>query len=337
MKQWTVMLIPHDRGSTRTFHLNNYQIGLVALLLVSLSFTTSFFYGRNCAASRQFDRRLREVRQELERQKAAQATKPAGPQTFTAQERIEMENRLRSEYNASIATITSRLGELRDLEDAARKLTGQTSKTPPKEIVATSGRGGRGGGESDLSAIAYEPDTGMEASPSFIEGLSHPTADLIIQEIDLRRAVLQDIVRQLQQKQESILYYPNITPAIFFRHGISSPYGLRKDPFSLRVAHHDGMDIMGPLGSPVAATARGTVSFAGWDGELGNSVRISHGNGIETIYAHLQKILVKTGQKVERKEVVGKLGTTGRSTGPHLHYEIHVNGRTVNPAKYLRE
>lgn len=331
------MLIPHDRGSTRTFHLNNYQIGLVALLLVSLSFTTSFFYGRNCAASRQFDRKLREVRQEMERQKAVQATKPTGPQAFTAQERIELENRLRAEYNASIATITSRLGELRDLEEAARKLTGQTTKNPPKEVVTAKGRGGRGGGESNLSAIAYEPDTGMEASPSFIDGLSHPTADLIIQEIDLRKAVLQDIVRRLKEKQESILYYPNITPAVFFRHGISSSYGLRKDPFSLRVSHHDGIDIMGALGSPVAATANGTVVFAGWDGDLGNSVRIGHGNGIETVYAHLQKILVKSGHKVERKEVIGKLGTTGRSTGPHLHYEIRVNGRSVNPAKYLRD
>lgn len=337
MKQWTVMLIPHDRGCTRTLRLSGYQVWLVVLLLTTVSFSTSFFYGRSCAVNRQIDRKLRETRQELERRRLEQASKPAASASLTAQERIELEGRLRNEYNASIAAVTAKLNELREIEEAARKLTGRSNANTAKEIANAPSRGGRGGAESSLTDVAYEQDPLTITSPSFIEGLAHPSADLIIQEIDLRRTALTQMVAQLEAQQEVVLCYPNISPALFFRHGISSPFGLRKDPFTLRVAHHDGVDFMGATGSPIAATANGTVVWAGWDGDYGRTVRIDHGNGLITCYCHLQTILVATGDKVERKQVIGKLGNSGRSTGPHLHYEVHSEGRPVNPMKYMRD
>ena len=108
------------------------------------------------------------------------------------------------------------------------------------------------------------------------------------------------------------------------------------DPFLGRPAIHTGIDLRGDVGEPVHATATGRVSIAGREGGYGNMVEISHGNGLATRYGHLSAIDVKVGQTVRIGEVIGKIGSTGRSTGPHLHYETRINGEAVDPQKFLR-
>jgi len=117
---------------------------------------------------------------------------------------------------------------------------------------------------------------------------------------------------------------------------MSSPFGMRLDPFLGRPAIHTGIDLRGELGEPAHATAAGKVTIAGREGGYGNMVEINHGNGLATRYGHLSKILVKVGQIVHIGEVVGLIGSTGRSTGPHLHYETRINGEAVDPQKFLR-
>jgi len=117
---------------------------------------------------------------------------------------------------------------------------------------------------------------------------------------------------------------------------MSSPFGMRLDPFLGRPAIHTGIDLRGDIGEPVHATATGKVTIAGWDGGYGNMVEIDHGNGLATRYGHLSKIEVKVGQFVRIGETVGRIGSTGRSTGPHLHYETRINGEAVDPQKFLR-
>ena len=117
---------------------------------------------------------------------------------------------------------------------------------------------------------------------------------------------------------------------------MSSPFGMRLDPFLGRPAIHTGVDLRGEIGEPARATATGKVTIAGWDGGYGNMVEIDHGNGLATRYGHLSKILVKVGQFVRIGETVGLIGSTGRSTGPHLHYETRINGEAVDPQKFLR-
>jgi murein DD-endopeptidase MepM/ murein hydrolase activator NlpD len=117
---------------------------------------------------------------------------------------------------------------------------------------------------------------------------------------------------------------------------MSSPFGVRTDPFLSRPAMHTGIDLRGEMGEPAHATANGKVSFAGWDGGYGRMVEINHGNGLATRYGHLSEIDVKVGQQVRIGQVIGKIGSTGRSTGPHLHYETRINGEPVNPQKFLR-
>lgn len=117
---------------------------------------------------------------------------------------------------------------------------------------------------------------------------------------------------------------------------ISSRFGGRTDPFTGRRAVHGGLDFRAKSGTPVLATADGIVVTAGRKGGYGNLVEIDHQNGITTRYAHLSRIHVKIGQRIKRSKIVGKVGSTGRSTGPHLHYEVRKNGQTRNPLKFVR-
>ena len=116
----------------------------------------------------------------------------------------------------------------------------------------------------------------------------------------------------------------------------SSGFGTRIDPFLGRAAFHTGVDFRDAPGSPVFATAPGTVVAAGSNGGYGLMVEIDHGNGITTRYAHLATIIVQEGQSVPVKKVIGRVGSTGRSTGPHLHYEVRIDDDAVDPTRFLR-
>src|ERR1700730_14379467 len=116
----------------------------------------------------------------------------------------------------------------------------------------------------------------------------------------------------------------------------SSPYGVRVDPFLHVPAMHTGIDFRGSYGEPAHATAAGTVTSAGWSGGYGQMVEIDHGNGLATRYGHLSEIDVRVGQNIRIGQVVGRIGSTGRSTGPHLHYETRVDGEAGDPQKFLK-
>ena len=117
----------------------------------------------------------------------------------------------------------------------------------------------------------------------------------------------------------------------------TSGYGVRSDPFRGGAAMHPGIDLAGPLGTPIYATAEGTVLRAGWNsGGYGNLVEIDHGRGIATRYGHMSAILVHAGDRISRGQVIGRMGSTGRSTGSHLHYEVRIDGKPVNPIPFMK-
>lgn len=140
---------------------------------------------------------------------------------------------------------------------------------------------------------------------------------------------------ELANASDRISHIPSIQP-ISEKHlrAMASGYGSRKDPIYGTTRFHEGMDFSSPIGTPVYATGDGTVSFANWQSSYGNLVEINHGYNYTTRYAHLSEILVKPGQAVKRGDLIGKVGSTGKSTGPHLHYEVRFRGQPQNPVNY---
>ena len=131
-------------------------------------------------------------------------------------------------------------------------------------------------------------------------------------------------------------FHTNVQPSIWPVEGrLMGGFGERTDPFSGEGAMHTGVDISAPTGTPVRTTADGIVTFAAWSSGYGQLVIVDHGGGFETYYAHLSRFAVVEGQEVRRGEQIGAVGSTGRVTAPHLHYEVRIGGAPVNPHPYL--
>jgi murein DD-endopeptidase MepM/ murein hydrolase activator NlpD len=160
----------------------------------------------------------------------------------------------------------------------------------------------------------------------------HDFLDQLQTETRLEELQQEELLAVLRSNQNFFASTPSIWPTEGF---VTSGFGYRSSPFTGRREFHQGVDIAGPPGTPVYATANGQVIFAGKDGAFGLSVNINHGASIVTSYSHLHSIAVKVGQSVSRGELVGYMGSTGRATGPHLHYEVRLNGIPVDPMRYI--
>jgi murein DD-endopeptidase MepM/ murein hydrolase activator NlpD len=178
----------------------------------------------------------------------------------------------------------------------------------PGAILASANRGAEGG---PLVRLATSRDGSLD--PRFQRlGLSLARMDALVSGL-----------ASLPQVQPAHVAY------------VSSSYGYRADPFNGGAAFHAGLDFPGPLGSPIYAAARGTVTFVGQKQGYGNCIEVSHGNGLMTRYAHLSGFGARMGQPVKAGDRIGAMGSTGRSTGPHLHFEVRINDRPVNPRPFL--
>lgn len=149
---------------------------------------------------------------------------------------------------------------------------------------------------------------------------------------ELESQSVEELFEVLKGRRLQLAATPSILPVNGW---VTSHFGYRIDPFTGGRGFHRGMDIAARTGTPIVAPAQGVVSFAGKFGSFGNTVKIFHGYGISTLYAHADDLLVRSGQRVNRGDVIATVGSTGRSTGPHLHYEVHVHGVRVDPRKYV--
>ena len=143
---------------------------------------------------------------------------------------------------------------------------------------------------------------------------------------------LEELVGQLEAKHKRLASSPAIWPT---KGWLTSRFGPRISPFTGRRQFHSGIDIAGQRGTDVVAPASGVVKYAGKRGPLGNTLIIDHGFGVRTHYGHNDALLVKRGQSVERGQVIAAMGSSGRSTGPHLHYSVEVKGKAQNPLDYI--
>ena len=157
--------------------------------------------------------------------------------------------------------------------------------------------------------------------------------DRLLRQIRLQRHSYNEILDRLKERSDELNHLPSIRPVDVGY--ISSYFGKRRDPFTGRMSRHEGVDFSARQGSNVYATADGIVVHSMYDRGYGYTIKIDHGNGIITKYAHNAKLLVRKGKTVKRGDVIAHLGNSGRSTAPHLHYEVRVNGVAQNPLNFI--
>jgi murein DD-endopeptidase MepM/ murein hydrolase activator NlpD len=229
--------------------------------------------------------------------------------------RLEQENHELAQVNDELErTLSEVQGRLDDFEERTSRLALVAGMQDGPLVGSNGGTNGAPvGSGGPYDRVAESPDV-LRLQGRWID-----------QQLDL-------VENQLLSQGEMLASTPTIAPVSgLFTDG----FGRRRDPFTGRQATHTGLDISARRGTPVLAPGHGVVVFAGRNGGLGKTVKVSHGFGYTTVYGHLDKVEVEPGQEVERGDELGLLGSTGRSTGPHLHYEVHVDGRAVNPLYYI--
>ena len=225
-------------------------------------------------------------------------------------------------YAKELGELQARMMRLDAQSERLAKIAGEKDKSPNKkpnqktDNLLPANRGGplvnaHPMTEPDLQAAILELTNAVDARD---DSLSTIEAKI------LQQSVLKDML-------------PNSNPVNATYN--SSSYGWRIDPFNGNKAFHEGLDFTANTGTPIRAAADGIVALAEVSGGYGNMVKIEHGAGLETRYGHASKLLVKAGERVVKGQIIAEVGSTGRSTGPHLHYEIRLNGEALDPRKYL--
>jgi murein DD-endopeptidase MepM/ murein hydrolase activator NlpD len=242
--------------------------------------------------------------------------------TAYQRERIVLQNRQIQDFANKINILSTKLTDLFDFEKKVRIIA---NLEPPEDQEPLFGVGG-----SSPEAL----DTSLPLTEDHKELIRnmHQQVDNADLHAGLQKQSFEKLLQKLKAKRSLLAATPSIRPLDGWK---TSGFGYRHSPFTGRKELHKGLDIAAPKGSPIIAPADGRVTYAARNGSYGYMVTIKHGYGIATRYGHLSKILKKKGEKVQRGEVIALVGNTGRSTGPHLHYEVRLNGVPVNPEKYI--
>ncbi len=237
---------------------------------------------------------------------------------------IDVEGQM-STYSDQLQEITKKVVELDELEYKIRDLMSfQTTEKALKQVAV-------GGKEVDILQGYFA--TSDRREDEFFSNLEE-TLVAMSMELDQRELSLSELVDFLEEQRLMMLSTPTIWPVYGW---VSSQYGFRSSPFTGKRTFHEGLDIAARYGLPVYSTAKGVVVFAGERAGYGKLVTVDHGYGYMTRYAHNSSLTVKAGDKVSKGDVIAKVGSTGQSTGPHVHYEVLVNGIPVNPIKFIIE
>ena len=227
-------------------------------------------------------------------------------------------------YAKELGELQARMMRLDAQSQRLAKLAGEKDKQVPKtdaKPAASMPLDGRGG-----PLVLARPMTELDLQKAIAE---------LTDAVDARDDSLSSIEAKILQQSVLKEMLPNAEPVNVAYN--SSSYGWRIDPFTGGKAFHEGLDFPANIGTPIHAAADGIVSFADHTPDYGNIVKIEHGSGLETRYAHASKLLVHAGERVAKGQIVAEVGSTGRSTGPHLHYEIRLNGDSLDPRKYLAD
>lgn len=243
-------------------------------------------------------------------------------------ENARLKERL-SVVTAKVDDVDTRLADIHGFDEQLRSMTGlQDTKRNPV------GPGTPAAGGTNRSDFAFAVP--LEGDDPAVQQLRDALLDSRIAglafEANRQIGSLAELVDHFAERELELRTTPSVAPS---KGLLTSSFGSREDPFTGGSSMHSGLDIANAPGTDIVAPADGVVVLAGENGEYGNCVVIDHGRDTKTLYGHLQRYIVKVGQQVKRGEQIGNMGTTGRSTGTHLHYEVRLNNVPVNPRRYI--
>ena len=247
----------------------------------------------------------------------------------TAPARLDIQDPEGRALVGRVGLLASRLSRL---ESEAAALARRLGIAPESRLLEPQKVTGPAGGPLlQVAAVGMLP-AAFEAADDHGTGLASA---------EMRLYVLESALGQLADSAAGqvmqTMAFPSRVPVAGEGVGVSSAYGLRHDPFTGQLARHAGLDIPAPRGTPILASGGGRVVSAGYRGAYGQTVVIDHGNGLSTLYGHASKLLVRVGDVVMPQQEIALVGSTGRSSGPHLHFEVIRDGRRVDPGPYLAE
>ncbi|MFN2357333.1 MAG: peptidoglycan DD-metalloendopeptidase family protein [Desulfotignum sp.] len=235
---------------------------------------------------------------------------------------IKSQRRQIQQFAKTIEDLKSRVDDLDTLEDRVR-------------LIADIKKPGNTGGFIGIGGIpenTLDQDLPLDEKHNSLVREMHRQVNQTALTVKQQFLDFDHLIKELEKKKNLLASTPSIKPVDGW---ITSGFGYRDSPFTGERVFHSGLDISNKPGTEIMATADGKISYAARKELLGNLVNIDHGYGRVTRYGHLEKILVKPGQRVKRGDIIGLMGNTGQSTGPHLHYEVRINGAPIDPLKYI--
>ncbi len=304
-KKLTFLIISDNGGSVRTVGISKAVLFWTALSFSLLVvFLIYFSIDYNALRAELFQSKM--LTSNMEKQEQTIASQQAQIQFF----------------DSKIDKLQSYLKDLKSLEKKIRLIANLDGT---KETTPFFGIGGSSQEDRD-------PGISIQKDHAKLTKLMHRKVDRIASVSMDRMNSFNELLHLLEDKKNLLAATPSIKPVVGRR---TSKFGYRKAPFSGRREFHKGLDLAAGKGSHIKATANGTVVFSGKNGTMGNMITIDHGYGMITRYGHADVLLVKKGDVVHRGDIIALVGNTGRSTGPHLHYEVRLNGIAVNPENYF--
>jgi len=293
--KYHILVFRDQGGSGRSLHLSVWPLVLIGVVFIALAAGNVWLW-EHYLDSRAMKTRLGEAERALEDSEAQMISVMADLESV----REDLER---------VRQFDDRLRLMMELENGGVDLA-------------------QGGASSEDMSLAMLPLHRQELAARRIRSFLRELGS----DVRLEEVRQQELLVAMRENRERLALTPSIMPTEGF---ITSHFGYRHSPFTGQLQSHKGMDIAAKTGTPIYAPARGVVTAAGNEGAYGLCVDIRHGGGLSTRYAHMEKYVVETGQTVERGQLIGHVGRSGRATGPHLHYEVRLNGVPTNPAAYI--
>jgi len=297
-KKITVVLVSDSKNGIKQFRLPRFLLPVFALLLLSCTTYISWII---------LDYQI--IRAKMTR-------------LVRLQEDNKQQKRQFLHIDQQIGQMKQRMGKLKELNQRLKVMVDLGANDDNTQFQGIGGSG----------VIPLQSDRSRATYRRFVQ-LMHYSLDNLNNEINVEKQEMTELYYRFIEMQKTILA---CTPSIWPTRGsLSSLFGYRLSPFTGKREFHNGIDIYARINSPIVVPADGFVASIGWHHNNGKTLTIKHGYGMVTKYAHLNKVLVKKGQYVKRGETIALLGNTGRSTGPHLHYTVYLNGVSVDPLRYI--